>query len=364
MTDPATTSPLLAPYVGAGFDLPNRIAMAPMTRGRADDLTGMPHPFTPSYYASRASAALIVTEGLYPSKVGKSGPGVPGLVTHAHVRAWREVTSAVHAAGGRIFAQLWHGGRVSHAVTVGESGPPLAPSAVRKSGPIYTTNGWVDSVTPTAMTAVQIAGTIEEFGAAARRAIAAGFDGVELHGANGYLIQQFMADNTNQRSDRYGGTTANRIRFAVEVVEAVSAAVGAGRVGIRVSPGNPENDIVETDPFGTYRMLVRELDRLDLAYLHVVETSRDFALEQLRPLWSSMLIANDHSSPQPSTQADGERFVESGHADVVAFGRAWLANPDLPGRIARGEPLRFIPRDQYYGAGEAGFSSLESAVLA
>ncbi len=354
------TSSLLDPYFGSTLDLPNRIAMAPMTRGRADDLTGVPHPFTPTYYASRSSAALIVTEGIYPAKDGKAGPGVPGLVSNAHAQAWRDVTSAVHAAGGRIYAQLWHGGRVSHPLTIGESGLPLAPSAVRTSGPVYTAGGWVESVVPVAMTLGQIALTIDQFVTAARRAIEAGFDGVELHGANGYLIQQFLADNTNQRTDRYGGSETRRIRLAVEVVEAVSAEVGADRVGIRLSPGNPENDILELDPASTYRALIRQIDELGLAYLHLVETQRDLALGYLRPLWSSTLIANDHTSTLPTTLADGERLIESG-ADVVAFGRAWLANPDLPERFAHGLPLRFIPHEQYYGAGAQGFSEFETS---
>lgn len=362
MTVSATTSSLLHPYCGAALQLPNRIAMAPMTRGRANDCTGAPHSFTSTYYASRANAALIVTEGMYPAKAGKAGPGVPGLVSRAHIQAWRDVTASVHAAGGRVYAQLWHGGRVSHPLTIGESGLPLAPSAVRTHGPVYTAGGWVDSVTPMAMTAGQIARTIDQFAEAARRAIEAGFDGVELHGANGYLIQQFLADNTNQRTDRYGGSVTRRVRFAVEVVEAVSAAIGAGRVGIRLSPGNPENDIAEIDPPTTYQMLLRELDGLGLAYLHLVETQHELALEYLRPLWSSMLIANDHTSTRPTTQADGERLIGAG-ADIVAFGRAWLANPDLPERFAEGLPLRFIPQEQYYGAGEAGFADLQSVVM-
>ncbi len=276
--------------------------MAPMTRGRADDATGVPHPLTGTYYAQRATAGLIVTEGLWPHVLGKGGPGIPGLVTDAHVAGWREVTGAVHAAGGTIFAQLWHVGRMTHPLNLPGRATPRAPSAVRIEGePIYTGQGDVEHVTPRAMTTAEAEATIADFAAAARNAIRAGFDGVEVHGANGYLVQQFLAENTNRRTDRFGGSRTGRLRFAVDVVEAVAAEVGPERVGLRISPHNPENEIAEEDPEGTYRTLVDTLDRLGLAYLHVIERGAYGALADLRPRWSGTLIGN-FNGPHPTSQ--------------------------------------------------------------
>jgi len=202
-----TASPLLRPFDDGRLRLPNRIVMAPMTRGRADDETAVPHPLTKEYYAQRAGAGLIVSEGLWPDPLGKGGPGIPGLVTDAHVAGWREVTDAVHAAGGRIFAQLWHVGRMTHPVTLPDGEQPVAPSAVRiENQRIFTKKGLLDHVTPRAMTTAEVEALVAAFAAEARNAIRAGFDGVEVHGANGYLIQQFLAENTNRRTDRYGGS--------------------------------------------------------------------------------------------------------------------------------------------------------------
>nr|WP_316043286.1 alkene reductase [Actinomadura sp. CNU-125] len=210
-------SDLLRPYTGPHLDLPNRIAMAPMTRGRADDATGVPGPPTAQYYAQRAGAGLIVTEGIYPNPLGKGGPGVPGLVTNAQVDGWRAVTGAVHAAGGRIFAQLWHVGRMTHPVTLPDGATPVAPSAVRiGSAPIFTRDGLVPHVVPRPLTTAEAETTIADFANEARAAIRAGFDGVEVHGANGYLIQQFLAENTNRRTDRFGGSRSGRLRFALD----------------------------------------------------------------------------------------------------------------------------------------------------
>ncbi|MFG1853342.1 alkene reductase [Actinomadura geliboluensis] len=347
------TSTLLTPYEGPHLALPNRIVMAPMTRGRADDVTGVPHPLTADYYAQRASAGLIVTEGLWPHVLGKGGPGIPGLVTDAHVAGWREITAAVHAAGGTIFAQLWHVGRMTHPLNLPDRATPVAPSAVRiESEPIYTAEGDVEHVTPRAMTTAEAEAAVAGFAAAARNAIRAGFDGVEVHGANGYLIQQFLAENTNRRTDRFGGSRNGRLRFALDVVEAVAAEVGPERVGLRVSPHNPENEIAEEDPQGTYRALVDALDPLGLAYLHVIERGAYGALADLRPRWSGTLIGN-FNGPEPTTREAGAQVVSVGLADLFSFGRLFISNPDLPARFAADAPLnRHIPGLVYGGGGE------------
>ncbi|MFI0464960.1 alkene reductase [Saccharopolyspora sp. 5N102] len=352
MTTIETTGPLLQPYRGARLSLPNRIAMAPMTRGRADDRSGVPAAITGDYYAQRTAAGLIVSEGIWPNRLGKGGPGIPGLVTDEQVAGWRHVTDAVHAADGRIFAQLWHVGRMSHPRTLGEL--PVAPSARAVSGTIFTADGLLDHVTPRAMTTAEVDATIRDFGAAARNAIRAGFDGVELHGANGYLIQQFLAENTNVRGDGYGGSRSGRLRLAVEAVEAVAAEVGADRVGLRISPDNPENDIAEQDPQGTYRALVDAVEPLGLAYLHIVERGNYPALADLRPRWPGTLIAN-FNGPEPTTRQAGERVLRSGLADVMSYGRLFISNPDLPVRFAGGHPLAPVDGDRIYGGGERGY---------
>ncbi|MUN41163.1 alkene reductase [Actinomadura litoris] len=349
------TSPLLLPYEGPHLTLRNRIAMAPMTRGRADDVTGVPNPLTARYYVQRAGAGLIVSEGIWADPLGKSGPGVPGLVTDAQVAGWREVTDAVHAAGGTIFAQLWHVGRLTHPITLPDGAAPVAPSAVRiESQQVFTARGDVDHVTPRALTTAEAEGVIAAFAAEARNAIRAGFDGVEIHGANGYLIQQFLAENTNLRTDRFGGSREGRIRFALDVVEAVTAEVGPERVGLRISPDNPENEIAERDPRGTYRALVDALDPLGLAYLHVIERGAYQALADLRPRWSGTLIGN-YNGPEATGQGAGEEALAAGLADVFSFGRLFLSNPDLPSRFATGAPLAPFDPATVYGGGAEGY---------
>ncbi len=327
--------------------------MAPMTRGRADDMTGVPHPLTAEYYAQRASAGLIVSEGVWVDRTGKSGPGIPGLVTEQQVEAWRAVTDAVHGKGGRIFAQLWHAGRVSHPGVMGRT--PVAPSAVRQAGRIFVADEWLDTVEPRALGEDEIGEVVQHFATAARQAVDAGFDGVELHGANGYLIQEFLARNTNLRQDRYGGSVAARLRFPLEVVAAVADRIGAARVALRISPGNPENDIVEDDWQEVYSRLLAELRRYELAYLHVIDTPEAEALAHLRPLWPGTLIANLRSE-EPTSREEGESLIESGLADVVAFGRLFIANPDLPARFALGAPLAAADHDVFYGARLDGYT--------
>ncbi|WP_406291594.1 alkene reductase [Embleya sp. NBC_00896] len=343
-------SPLLEPYRGPALHLPNRAAMAPMTRSRADDATGVPTPIMTEYYTQRAAAGLIVSEGIWPHRLGKGGPGVPGLTEPAHVEGWRRTTRAVHAAGGRIFAQLWHVGRVSHPDILGGD-RPVAPSAAAIShGRVFTASGAKDHVVPRAMSASEVVEAVEAHAAAARNAVDAGFDGVEINGAYGYLIAQFLSDNANLRTDGY----SDRVRFAIEVVEAVAAAIGADRTGLRVSPGNPLNDIVESDPAPRYHRLLGALDGMGLAYLHVLQSGKYAALADLRPRWRGTLMAG-YDGPEPGGREQAEQALRADLADVYAFGRLYLANPDLPQRIAADAPLNPLRENGIYGGDAEGY---------
>lgn len=352
---------LLAPVAVGGRGLANRIAMAPMTRGRADDASGVPSPLAPEYYRQRAGAGLLITEGAYVNPLGKGGPGIPGIHTADQGSGWRGVTEVVHDEGGTIFAQLWHVGRMSHPLVLPEGESTVAPSAVRiDDAQIFTQEGWVDHVTPRPLSTEEVEETVRDFARAAEIAIAAGFDGVEIHGANGYLVQQFLAENTNQRADKYGGSLNGRVRFAVEVTEAVAAAVGAERVGLRISPGNDENQLAEADPAATYGALVAAVQPLGLGYLHVLKRGQFEAVEEMRRRWSGVLIAN-HNGPLPSSPDFGARLVEDGVADLVAFGRLFITNPDLPARLRTGAPLAAPATDNVYGGGAEGYIDYPSA---
>ncbi|MCB5180473.1 alkene reductase [Streptomyces antimicrobicus] len=340
-------------HVG-GAELANRIAMAPMTRSRAA-AGGVPTELTAEYYAQRASAGLIVTEGIQPSPVGQGYPFTPGLHSAEQVTAWRRVTDAVHAAGGRIFAQLMHTGRIGHPSLLPDGLTPVGPSAVAAKGQVFTPEGPQDFVTPRELTAAEVRQTIADYASAARNAIEAGFDGVELHGANGYLIHQFLAPGTNRRTDEWGGTVENRIRFAVETVKAVAAEIGAERTALRVSPGNPFNDIDEPDPLPTYEALVKEIDQLGLAYLHIMEPAgtRGITLA-LREQFSGRLILNPATDGPTDHRALG--LVEEGVADVVAFGSLFLANPDLPARLRAEGPYNTPDQATFYGGDARGYT--------
>jgi N-ethylmaleimide reductase len=341
----------------AGTPLRNRIAMAPMTRSRAPGR--VPTELVAEYYAQRASAGLIVTEGIQPVPEGQGYPDTPGLHSAEQVAAWRRVTDAVHAAGGRIFAQLMHAGRIGHpAVLADLPGDlhPVAPSAVAAAGQVYTAEGPKDFPTPRELTGAEVRQVIEGFATAARNAVEAGFDGVELHGANGYLIHQFLAPGTNRRTDELGGTVEGRVRFAAEAVRAVAAAVGPERTALRISPGNTFNDIDEPDPLPAYTALVAELDPLDLAYLHVLEASpetRDVTT-QLRKQYSGTLVLNPATEGPTDHGALG--LVEDGTADLLAFGTLFLANPDLPARLAAGGPYNEPDRATMYGGDHRGYT--------
>ncbi|ARF56145.1 alkene reductase [Streptomyces gilvosporeus] len=343
------------PIVLGGKHLANRVVMAPMTRSRAFGPGAEPTELMATYYAQRGGAGLIVTEGIQPSPVGQGYPDTPGLHTPGQVRAWRTVTDAVHREGGVIFAQLMHTGRIGHPSLLPEGLVPTAPSAVAAKGQVYTHDGPLDYVTPKELTEAEIRQTIADFAAAARNAIEAGFDGVELHGANGYLIHQFLAPNANRRTDAWGGTTEGRIRFAVEVADAVADAIGGHRVGFRISPGNPYNDIAEENLDEVYPALVERLAPMDLAYLHLMEGPDRELTRQLRKAWPSAFVLNPFTHPQ-HTAPDAVALVEEGLADLVAFGGLFLANPDLPRRLALGGPFNTPDPATYYGGDHRGYT--------
>ncbi|PBC75759.1 N-ethylmaleimide reductase [Streptomyces sp. TLI_235] len=343
------------PIVLGGKRLTSRIAMAPMTRSRASGPGAEPTELMATYYAQRAGAGLIVTEGVQPSPVGQGYPDTPGLHTPGQVRAWRTVTDAVHREGGAIFAQLMHTGRIGHPSLLPDGLVPVAPSAVAAKGQVYTHEGPQDFVTPKELSEAEIRQTIADFTAAARGAVEAGFDGVELHGANGYLIHQFLAPNTNRRTDAWGGGTEGRIRFAVEVVTAVAEAIGSHRVGLRISPGNPFNDIAEDSPGEVYEALLARLAGLDLAYLHLMEGPDGDLTARLRKAWPSTFVLNPFTHPDV-TGPDALKLVEDGTADMVAYGALFLANPDLPARLAAGGPFNTPDQSTFYGGDHRGFT--------
>jgi N-ethylmaleimide reductase len=347
-----------APTDLAGRPLSNRIVMAPMTRSRAHGPGATATDLMATYYRQRAGAGLIVTEGIQPSAVGQGYPNTPGLHSADQVAAWRKVTDAVHAEGGTIFAQLMHTGRIGHPTLLPDGLHPVAPSPVAAKGQVFTHQGPKDFVTPREMTADDITRTVADFADAARNAIAAGFDGVEIHGANGYLIHQFLAPNSNQRTDDWGGDVTGRVRFGLETAAAVAAAIGAHRTGFRISPANPYNDITETDPADvedTYTTLVTRLAELDLAYLHMIEGADRTLTTRLRKSWPATFVLNPFTHPEP-TGPDALALVEDGTTDLVAFGALFLANPDLPARLAAEGPFNTPDPSTFYGGDHRGYT--------
>ncbi|GAA2272313.1 MULTISPECIES: alkene reductase [Kitasatospora] len=338
-----------------GKRVANRIVMAPMTRSRAFGPAGEPTELMATYYAQRASAGLIVTEGTQPSPVGQGYPDTPGLHSPGQVRAWRTVTEAVHAEGGVIFAQLMHTGRIGHPSLLPEGLVPVGPSAVAAKGQVYTHDGPKDFVTPKELSEAEIRQTITDFADAAQRAIEAGFDGVEIHGANGYLVHQFLSTNANRRTDAWGGTVEGRIRFAVEVVTAVAKAIGSHRVGLRISPGNPFNDIAEDNPGEVYPALLQRLAGLDLTYLHLMEGPDRDLTALLREIWPGTFILNPFTHPD-ATGPQALALLEDGTADMIAYGAMFLANPDLPRRLAADGPFNTPDPSTFYGGDHRGYT--------
>ncbi|WP_431963642.1 alkene reductase [Nocardia sp. bgisy134] len=347
---------LLTPYRNHELALPNRIVMSPMTRLRSLP-DGSPTSDVVDYYAQRAAAGLIVTEGIWPHSTGQSEAWAPGLETEAHVDAWRRVTAAVHANGGRIFAQLMHGGRKNHPRGRIDGSWPAGPSAVIDPDRVHLIEGGkADPITPGVLSRDDITAIIGQYAASARNAVAAGFDGVEIHGANSYLVHQFLADNTNLRTDEYGGSNVNRMRAPLAIVDAVAEAIGSRRTAIRLSPGNPQFDMREDDPASLYRKLVDELDSRELAYLHLIDNDDYPALADLRPRWRGTLIANIGENREPTAAEGAEAVLRDGVADLVSFGRAFIANPDLVERITRGLPLASVREEGLYGRDAKGYT--------
>ena len=344
-------SPLFTPVRVGRYTLSNRMVMAPMTRSRAGD-DGVPSELAITYYSQRASAGLIITECAYVSPMGKGYVRTPGIGTDAQVAAWKKITEAVHAQGGRIFMQLWHTGRISHPALLPEGAVPVAPSAIKPAGQSWTPSGLQDFVTPRALSVDEIAGIVADFRIATRRALEAGFDGVELHAASGYLPEQFLTSGTNQRQDQYGGFVANRARFVLEVLAAMVAEAGGDRVGVKIAPEMHFNDSVDANPQETYTYLVEQLRGLNLAYLHVALFGAKFDYHaRLRPRFNGAYLIGGGLD-----QKSAEAAVADGRADATVFGSAFLANPDLPERFRRGAPLNTPDPDTFYSPGAQGYT--------
>ena len=353
-TGARTRSDLFQPVSFGPYLLANRIAMAPLTRSRAG-ADGAPRLLMAQYYAQRASAGLVIAEGTNVSPQGRGYAFTPGLYTMAQVEAWQAVTRAVHAEDGRIFVQLWHVGRISHPSLQPGGALPVAPSPIRPAGTSYTGTGFEPCVTPRGLDTAEIPEIVEQYRRSAQNALAAGFDGVEIHAANGYLIEQFLRDSTNKRTDAYGGSRENRARFLLEVAEAVAGVCGGERVGIRLSPVSPVNDIgPDSDPEATYGHVVERLNDFGLAYIHVIEGATQgprevpggFDLQLLRRSFKGLYIANNGYDLELALEARRRNL-----AGLIAFGRLYIANPDLVERLRIGAQLNVPDRATFFGGG-------------
>jgi N-ethylmaleimide reductase len=344
------SSNLWAPLKVGALELPHRLVMAPMTRARSTP-EGVPNDMNAQYYAQRASMALIITEGTQPSDDGQGYPLTPGIYRDDHVAGWRLVTDAVHDAGGLIVIQLMHVGRVAHPSNTPHGRQPVAPSAVRPSGSMFTATGPLEMPEPRELSEREIQDIIDDHRRAAAAAMAAGADGVEVHAANGYLAHQFLSSNVNLRSDDYGGSVQRRIRFAVELVDAVATEIGHDRTGVVISPGNALNDIVEDDVEVVYGVLVRALSSLQPAYLNLSYRGSGDMVEFVRLNWPGVLFLNRGDADLETRLLD----VETGLADAITVGTHALANPDLVARLRSGAPLNEADRSTFYGGGERGY---------
>lgn len=358
-----TTLPHLTATATLGdLDLGHRIVMAPLTRMRANVPGDVPGPLMVEYYGQRASkGGLIISEATTISATARGYLGAPGLYSDDQVAGWRRVTDAVHAKGGRIFAQLWHVGRVSH-VDLSKGAAPVAPSAVSFNGMAYTANGWVPVSPPRALELAEIPALIDDYRRAAERAKAAGFDGIEIHAGNGYLIDQFLQDGTNKRTDRYGGSLENRARLLFEVIDAVLPIWGKSRIGFRVSPSTQFQEMHDSDPTATFGHVGRKARDYGLAYIHVIEPRikgneavaeglAPVAAGQLKQAFGGPIIAAGGFEPDSA-----DAIIAEGTADLVAFGRHFIANPDLPKRISQKLPLNEYDRNTFYGGDHRGYT--------
>ncbi len=351
------TKDLFSPVTLGAISLKNRIVMAPLTRNRAGE-GGVPQPINVTYYEQRATAGLIVTEATPISAMGHGYPALPGIYTDAQVAGWKKVTDAVHAKGGKIVIQLWHVGRISHPSLLPNNALPVAPSAIKPAGQAFTYQGLVDYVTPRALDVSELPDIVQDYVHATKCALAAGFDGVEVHAANGYLLDQFLRDGTNHRTDNYGGSVENRARLLLEVVEAVVAVAGADKVGVRLSPVNPFNDMQDSNPQATFNYVANALNQFGLAYLHAVEggihgggESEPFDFAAFRQQFKGAYMAN-----LSYDKARGNAAVQSGHADVIAYGVPYIANPDLVERFKLDAPLNAADSNTFYGGTEKGYT--------
>ena len=352
-------SSLFSPLKVGALTLPNRVLMAPLTRCRAEG-ANVPTALMAEYYAQRASAGLIIAEATTVSPRGHGYPNTPGIYTDEQVAGWKLVTDAVHAKGGRIFLQLWHVGRISHPDYQPNGELPVAPSAIAPKGQLWTGKAMADYVVPRALRTDDMPGIVADYVRGARLAKQAGFDGVEIHNANGYLLDQFLRDGTNKREDGYGGSVENRARLTLEVTSAVVSIWGADRVGIRLSPGGVFNDMRDSDPLATFGHVLKELDALRLAYAHVTQvTAQDIAHgategvgpRELRPFYRGLIV-----SAGGFTAESGQRALAEGWADAIAFGVPFLANPDLPERFRRGAALNAPDENTFYASGPVGYT--------
>lgn len=352
-----TRKTLFEPYRLGRLTLPNRIVMAPLTRNRAG--AGLvPNDLAATYYAQRASAGLIITEATQVSAQAQGYQDTPGLYTAAQVAGWRKVTNAVHARGGRIFVQLWHVGRVAHVDVQPGGAAPVAPSAIRAATKTFVNNRFSDVSEPRALELGELPGIVDDFRQACANAIEAGFDGVEIHGANGYLLEQFLKDGANHRTDAYGGSIENRARLLLEVAAAAVDEIGADRLGVRISPVSPANGISSSDPQPQYDYLVDQLSALGIVYLHVVEGAtggpRDvapFDFDALRRRFGQTWLANNGYDLELATAR-----LDEGRADLFAFGRPFISNPDLVERLKAGAALAQLDRATLYGGGAPGYT--------
>src|ERR1700677_1013161 len=353
----STPTKLFEPYKLGPITLPNRLVMAPLTRNRA--VAGMvPSPLAIEYYGQRASAGLLITEASQVSQQGQGYQDTPGIYSKEQVAGWRKVTDRVHERGGRIFIQAWHVGRVSHISLQPNNGAPVAPSAIRAKGKTFVGGAFTDVSEPRALELAEIPGVIESFKRGAANALAAGFDGVEIHGANGYLLDQFAKDGSNKRSDAYGGSIENRARLMLEVTKVVTAEVGAERTGIRISPVTPSNDISDSNPQPLFDYIVDHLNAQELVYIHVIEGATGgprhiapFDYGSLRKRFKGAYIANNGYD-----FALAAKVLAASEADLIAFGKPFIANPDLVERLKSGAPLNTPDKATFYGGGAKGYT--------
>lgn len=350
MTDHSLHTDLFSPTQLGGLSLANRFVMAPLTRSRAGD-DGVPTELHAAYYAQRASAGLLISEAVNISAQGRGYNLTPGIWTEEQVAGWKKVTDAVHAAGGKIVAQLWHVGRYSHVDLQPGGVAPVAPSAIKAEGVTFTPNGVAEVSMPRALETSEIPGIVEQYRHAAECAKRAGFDGVEVHSANGYLLDQFLQDSTNQRTDQYGGSLENRARLMLEVTDAVLSVWPAGRVGMHLAPRADAHDMGDSQRAETFTYVARELGKRGIAFICAREKEADDSLSpSLKQAFGGVFIANERF-----TKAQANDWLASGKADAVAFGIPFIANPDLPDRLQQDAPLNEPHPETFYGSGPVGY---------